>query len=126
MGTKVFICCSNCSYIGASLTASAPARSATGSTRRWIFFGGVRQRQQFLRCGLALTDLCQFDNKVDDLVLEDRCPQTVDRTRGLTIKIEDLAFVAGTLARLAGNSLVHLLLGDGNIVSASDLRQHQA
>src|SRR3984893_521279 len=115
-------------------------RSFTGSLRRalarvrpagvWPAGTGpigvrIGQAQQILRADLALFDLGQFDNEVDDLVLEDRGPQVGDRLWILPIEIQDLALVTGMPPRFAGDRLVELVLGHGDIVAAPDFGKEQ-
>src|SRR6202040_4376645 len=70
-------------------------------------------------------DLGQLDNEVDDLVLEDRGPQVGDRLWSLPIEIQDLALVTGMPPRFAGDRLVELVLGHGDIVAAPDFGKEQ-
>src|ERR1700720_2956553 len=88
---------------------------------------GIRigQAQQILRADLALFDLGQFDNEVDDLILEDRGPQVGDRLWSLPIEIQDLALVTRMPPRFAGDRLVELVLGHGDIVAAPDFGKEQ-
>src|SRR5689334_4207354 len=110
-------------------------RSFTGSLRRGlarVWSAGVaigvriRQAKQILRADLALFDLGQFNNEVDDLILEDRGPQVGDRLWILPIEIQDLALVTGMPPRFAGDRLVELVLGHGDIVAPPDFGKKQS
>src|SRR5712675_3380465 len=57
---------------------------------------------QFLRRNLALRRFRQFENEVDDLFLEDRGTQIVNRLGALAVEFDHLALVAGVAPRFLG------------------------
>src|SRR6516165_7689133 len=127
IGTKLFMYCSKRSDIRVLLARAArPAPSSNGSTRQRNFTSGVGHCQQFLRGDLAFSNLRQLDDEVDHFVLEDRRSQSIDGAGVLAVKIEDVPFVTGMTARLAGDRLVHFVRGNGNVVLAPDFRKQQA
>src|SRR5215469_11966162 len=78
IGTKLFMYVSKWSAIATLLTIRR-RNGAEFVTRRLARCGfgcvGLGHRKQFCRADLMLFDFGQLDNKVDDLVLENRRPQ---------------------------------------------------
>src|SRR5205085_601888 len=87
--------------------------------RRGVLFL-QRAGHQFLWRYLALIGFRQLDDEVDDLFLEDRRPQVVNRLRGTPIVIDYLTLVTRMAARFLGQRLVELLLAHGNVIAAAD------
>src|SRR4029077_13438245 len=69
--------------------------------------------------------LRQFEDEVDNLFLEDRGTQIVNRLWALAIKFDHLTLIAGVTPRFLGERLVELLLGDGNVVAAAGFGEQQ-
>src|SRR5581483_4717374 len=87
---------------------------------------GFEQAQQLLRRNPPLRGLGQFEDEIDDLLLEDRRAQIAQRLGVAAVVVDHLALVAGMTLRLADQRLVDLLLAHRDVVVAADLRQEQA
>src|SRR5215471_19122257 len=66
-------------------------------------------------CYLPFGDLNHLKGKADDLLLVDRCPQLVERSRILPVELEHLPFLSGKLAGAVDHGSAQLLIGNANL-----------
>src|SRR5262245_16904575 len=102
-----------------SMPRSAPAPAsidivARASACRVVLLEKLGARDLLLRY------FCEFQDEVDDLLLEDRRPQGRDRIRILPIVVPDFLLATGILARLLDDRPRHLLVGYLDIVPLAD------
>ena len=83
-------------------------------------------RHQLLLGHGLVRDRHELQEVVDDLVLEDGCPQRRHRLRRLAVVLDHLALLTGKVAHPGGKGTLHLLLGDLDVGLRADLRQKEA
>src|SRR4029079_4459350 len=70
-----------------------------------------------------LGHLGELDDKVDDLLLEDRCPDLGEHFRVVAVEIVDLPLLPGELPDALEQRPVHLVVGDFDLVARADFGQ---
>ena len=85
----------------------------------------IRIGVELLGAHLLVGDLGEFGDVVDHLVLVDRRPELGEHARIIAIEIVDLALLARELADALHQRAVHLVVGDLDLLTLSDLRKHK-
>ena len=81
--------------------------------------------QQLGRADLAVLDLGEREDMVDDLLLVDRRAQLGERLLIVAVEVPDLLFLAREGARAGDQRLGHLLVGDLDVRLGADLGQQR-